>query len=64
MKNKLINTTVLNRLKKAEENGDVKLLEDHLRENYDTAIHKAVYAALVRMGRKSASDKLKECKSI
>jgi hypothetical protein len=46
---KLINGAVLRRIKKAENDGDVKLLEEHLTSNYDVEIHRAVYAALVRL---------------
>lgn len=49
MGDKLINGAVLRRIKKAENDGDVKLLEEHLTSNYDVEIHRAVYAALVRL---------------
>lgn len=62
MKDKLINNAVMARLEKAENEGDVELLEEHLTYNYDVEIHNAVYAALVRLGRSGAELKLKECK--
>ncbi len=55
MASKLINGAVLRRLEKAESEGNVELLREHLTSNYDIEIHNAVYAALIRMG------KLKKC---
>ena len=52
MGDKLINGAVLRRIEKAETAGDVKLLEEHLKSNYDVEIHEAVYAALVRLKKK------------
>ena len=60
---RLINSAVLRRLEKAESEGNVELLEEHLKSNYDLEIHNAVYAALVRLGRAGAELKLKECEN-
>ncbi len=49
MSDKLINGAVLRRIEKAEDNGDIKLLEEHLTSNYDVEVHEAVYAALLRL---------------
>ncbi len=61
MSDMLINRIVLQRLERAESEGDVELLEEHLKSNYDFEIHNAVYAALVRLGKKNIELKLKEC---
>ncbi len=50
MSEKLINRIVLQRIEKAESEGDVELLREHLKSNYDAAVHSAVYEAFVRMG--------------
>ena len=50
MSEKLINRIVLERLEKAESEGDVELLREHLKSNYDVKVHSAVYEAFVRMG--------------
>lgn len=55
MGDKLINGAVLRRIEKAETAGDVKLLEEHLTSNYDVEIHKAVYAALVRLKKRKSN---------
>ena len=47
---KLINRIVLQRLEKAESEGDVELLREHLKSNYDVEVHSAVYEAFLRMG--------------
>lgn len=60
MSDKLINGAVLRRIEKAEDDGDVKLLEEHLKSNYDTQIHAAVYEALKRMGKTDLTKKPKE----
>lgn len=60
---KLINRIVLQRLEKAENEGDVELLEEHLKTNYDVEIHNAVYEALVRLGRNNIQNNLKECEN-
>ncbi len=63
MSDKLINRIVLQRLEKAEKEGDIELLEEHLKTNYDVEIHSAVYEALVRLGKKNLENKLKECEN-
>ena len=63
MSDKLINRIVLQRLEKAESEGDVELLEEHLKSNYSVEIHSAVYEALVRLGQKNIETKLKECEN-
>lgn len=63
MSNKLINRIVLQRLEKAEREGNVELLEEHLKTNYDVEIHSAVAEALARLGRKKSESKLKECEN-
>ncbi len=55
MSDKLINGAVLRRIEKAEDNGDVKLLEEHLTSNYDVEIHEAVYAALLRLKKNEST---------
>ncbi len=62
MSDRLINSAVLRRIEKAESEGNVELLEEHLKINYDPEIHNAVYAALIRLGRSGAEMKLRECK--
>lgn len=62
MSDRLINSTVLRRLERAESEGNVELLEKHLKSNYDPEIHNAVYAALVRLSRNGDEMNLKECK--
>ena len=63
MSKKLINRIVLQRLEKAESEGDVELLEEHLKSNYDVEIHSAVYEALIRLGKKNSELKLKDCEN-
>ncbi len=60
MSDKLINGAVLRRIEKAEGAGDVKLLEEHLKSNYDKQIHAAVYEALKRMGQTDMTKTPKE----
>ncbi len=50
MSKKLINRIVLKRLERAEREGDVELLREHLKSNYDVEVHSAVYEAFLRMG--------------
>ncbi len=50
MSEKLINSIVLSRIKKAEDDGDVEMLREHLKSNYDVEVHRAVYEAFMRMG--------------
>ena len=48
---RLINSAVLRRIQRAESEGDIGLLEKHLKSNYDVEIHNAVRAALMRLGQ-------------
>ncbi len=50
MSEKLINRIIFERLQKAESEGDVELLREHLKSNYDVEVHSAVYEAFMRMG--------------
>ncbi len=50
MSEKLINRIVLSRLEKAESEGNVEMLREHLKSNYDVEVHRAVYEAFMRMG--------------
>lgn len=63
MSDKLINRIVLQRLERAEKEGDIELLEEHLKTNYSVEIHNAVYEALVRLGRNNIENNLKECEN-
>ena len=60
MSDKLITEVVTARIRAAEERGDVALIEAHLTDNYTAEIHRAAYAALIRVGMENIRRKIKD----